>query len=198
MSFKTNPATDRGTVPMNDQTPESLQRLLAACATGDSGAFRVLYRATSATLYGIVRRLVRRDDWAADVIQEGYWRIWRHAGEYNPGRGAAMTWMMSIVRHAAVDRLRAARREAAREAPLEDFSEGISEEISEDSRFEQARDIRTCLDGLDEAPRRAILLAYYYGYSHSELADRLAAPVGTVKSWIRRGMSRLAACLEGQ
>lgn len=181
---------------MNDQTPESLQRLLAACADGDAGAFRVLYRATSATLYGIARRIVRRDDWAADVVQEGYWRIWRHAGEYNPGRGAAMTWMMSIVRHAALDRLRAARREH------EEFRDVIPEEIPDESGdgltgAERARDVRTCLEGLDPAPRRAILLAYYYGYSHSELAHSLAAPVGTVKSWIRRGMSRLAACLEG-
>jgi RNA polymerase sigma-70 factor (ECF subfamily) len=186
-------------VAMNDQTPDSLQRLLAACAAGDTGAFRVLYRATSATLYGIVKRLVRRDDWAADVLQEGYWRIWRHAGDYNPARGAAMTWMMSIVRHAALDRLRAARREAAREASPEEFPDGIPEEIGEEmADVERARDLRTCLETLDAGPRRAILLAYYHGYSHGELARALAAPVGTVKSWIRRGTTRLGACLEGK
>lgn len=180
---------------MNDQTPESLQRLLAACADGDTGAFRMLYRATSATLYGIVKRLVRREDWAADVLQEGYWRIWRHAGEYNPARGAAMTWMISIARHAALDRLRAARRQGAREEISEQIPEQISEEAAE---FERARDIRTCLKGLDPPARRAILLAYYHGYSHAELAEQMAAPLGTVKSWIRRGMSRLAACLEAR
>lgn len=184
---------------MNDQTPESLQRLLAACAQGDTGAFRVLYRATSATLYGIVKRLVRREDWAADVLQEGYWRIWRHAGEYNPARGAAMTWMISIVRHAALDRLRAARRQSAREELAEQIPEQNPEQISEEaSAFESARDVRTCLKGLDPPARRAILLAYYYGFSHAELAEQMAAPLGTVKSWIRRGMSRLAACLEGR
>lgn len=184
---------------MNDQTPESLQRLLAACAAGDAGAFRVLYRATSAVLYGIARRLVRRDDLAADVLQEGYWRIWRHAGDYSPARGAAMTWMMSIVRHAAVDRLRALRRERAREEIREEIPEDDPEDLADGlASVERGRDVRTCLKGLEPAPRRAILLAYYHGYSHRELATHLEAPVGTVKSWIRRGMTRLAACLEAQ
>ena len=177
---------------------DDLAGLLAACARRDRAAFERLYRATAPKLFGVALRILRREDWAEDVLQECYLRIWDHAPEYRAGLAAPMTWMTSIVRNRCLDWLRRPRLEVIDEegelieaAPSAD--PGPLEELESSS---DARALKRCLDALEAKQRQAIALAYYDGLSHAELASQLRAPLGTVKTWVRRGLLRLKACLE--
>lgn len=173
-----------------------LQALLEATAAGDRRAFARLYTLTSAHLNAILLRMLKRRDWAEEALQDAYLRIWQHAGGYLAARGKPMTWMISIARHRALDLLRARRPElpedAAAPEPTPD-NEG-PEALAETG--ERLGALEECMDGLPEEQRRSILMAYYEGYTHSELARRLDAPLGTVKSWVRRGLARLRDCLD--
>ena len=174
----------------------SLEQLLRRTARRDRAAFAALYAQTSAKLFGIALRIMRQREPAEEVLQESFVAVWQRAADYDPGRGSATGWLVTIVRHCAIDQLR--RRTARPE------SRGVPEEalaalVSPDSADTGAelRALQRCLDELDQAPRRAVLLAYCYGLTRDELAVRLAVPVGTVKSWLRRSLERLQRCLEG-
>jgi RNA polymerase sigma-70 factor (ECF subfamily) len=141
--------------------------------------------------------MLRRADWAEEVLQESYVAIWNHAASYQPGVSAPMTWMTSIVRNRCLDWLRRPKLEVADEddelilsVPSDD--PGPLERLEASS---QARALAECLKRLEERQRNAVLLAFFEGLSHSELAERLSLPLGTVKSWVRRGMERLKTCL---
>ncbi|MBI3376226.1 MAG: sigma-70 family RNA polymerase sigma factor [Betaproteobacteria bacterium] len=177
---------------------EQVSGLLAACARRDREAFTLLYQATSAKLFGVALRILRREDWAEEVLQESYVSIWNHAHDYSAGLAAPMTWMTSIVRNRCLDWLRRPSREvsdpegelaAAAEAggpgPLDALAQSID-----------ARALADCLGRLEGKQRQAIMLAFFQGLSHSELAAHLRQPLGTVKTWVRRGLGRLKACLE--
>lgn len=117
----------------------------------------------------------------------------------HPARGAPMTWMISIARNAAIDRLRQTRRQLQEIEPgleEESFPEPVADLMDEVLQNESARALGACLESLDEGQRQAIVLSYCFGYSHEELADRLSIPLGTAKSWIRRGLLRLKVCME--
>lgn len=175
-------------------TPESL---LAAVAAGDRAAFFDLYQATAPKLFGLALRLMRRRDMAEEVLQESFVRIWTRAGDWDASRGSAMAWMARIVRNRAIDVMRHSVRAA-------DFGS----EIARDAAFsflvpqpgevcrDEASQLFACIEGLERNQRMAVLLAYYEGLTHEELADRMGAPLGTVKSWLRRGLIRLRDCLE--
>lgn len=182
--------------------PDPLEALLARVAIGDRQALRALYDQAGSKLFGLALRITSRRDVAEDVVQESFVSIWHHAGDYRPQLAAPMTWMTTIVRNRALDALRrtAAARLAsatplddAPEADLRDESAGPAE-LAQASQ--QARALNRCLQRLDQAQRQAVVLAYLQDFSHSELAERMHAPLGTVKSWIRRGLDRLRACLE--
>ncbi|MEM7225651.1 MAG: sigma-70 family RNA polymerase sigma factor [Pseudomonadota bacterium] len=172
-----------------DDSPH-LAGLLLATSRGDQAAFAELYQATSPRLFAVVLRIARRRDQAEELLQETYLRIWREAGGYQANRGAPMAWMVTIARNRALDRWRKEVRRPAAEAaePAEMLDWG---DLNGDTR-----DLRHCLSGLAPAQRDAILLAYIEGYTHDELARRLKSPLGTIKSWIRRGLLRLRECLE--
>lgn len=177
---------------------DPLAGLLAACARRDRDAFERLYRETAAKLFGVALRILRREDWAEEVLQECYIRVWNHAHEYRAGLAAPMTWMTSIVRNACLDRLRRPRLEVADEdgalaAAAESPGPGPLAALEQDAA---ARALKRCLEALEPKHRQAIALAYYDGLSHSELAAHLREPLGTVKTWVRRGLLRLRACLE--
>lgn len=177
----------------------SLAELLSAGAEGDQQAFEQLYQRTSAKLLSVCFHLLRRKDLAEEVLQEAYLRIWRGARSYHPGRGAPMTWMISVARNAAIDRLRQTRRQLQEvEAAQEEgsFPEPVADLMDEVLQNDSARALTACLERLDEAQRRAIVLSYCFGYSHEELAERLSVPLGTAKSWIRRGLLKLKVCME--
>jgi RNA polymerase sigma-70 factor (ECF subfamily) len=177
---------------------DPLASLLAACARRDRAAFERLYRASAPKLFGVALRILRREDWAEDVLQECYVRIWDHAPEYRAGLAAPMTWMTSIVRNRCLDWLRRPRLEVIDEegdllatAP----SDGPGPLAAlQSGRETQA--LKRCLEALDGKQRQAIALAYFDGLSHSELAAHLREPLGTVKTWVRRGLLRLKSCLE--
>jgi len=178
---------------------DSLETLLRRCARGDRQALEALYRATSPKLYAVALALLKREDLVEDVLQYGYMKIWARAGSYNPGKGAPMTWMISIVRNRALDLLRSVPLHMERHSQSYDDLElpSAGQEAAMLARIDvSAKVVRDCLEQLKETQRRCILLAYYYGHTHDELAHLLKRPLGTVKAWIRRGMERLRECLD--
>ena len=176
---------------------DPLVALLAACAQGNRAAFEQLYRQTSAKLFGVALRIVRQEDLAEEVLQDCYIRIWNRAGDYREGLAAPMTWMASIVRNRSLDWLRRSNPEVI------DVDGEIIEGVASDAAgpladLERSRDgaaLARCLRELEAKQRQAILLAFHDGLSHSELAAHLRQPLGTVKTWVRRGLAKLKACL---
>lgn len=184
----------RTTISTADIDP--LRQLLAECAQGNRRAFEALYRSSSARLHGVALRCVGRRELAEDIVQESFVRIWNNASRYDAQLAAPMTWMVNITRHLAIDLLR--RR---REVPLDDLHlDSLSDDHpSAHDQLDQAREaaaLNRCLDDLEGMQRQSILTAYFHGLSNADLALQLSAPLGSVKSWIRRGMERLRRCLE--
>ena len=176
---------------------DPLVALLAACAQGDRAAFEQLYRQTSAKLFGVALRIVRQEDLAEEVLQDCYIRIWNHARDYREGLAAPMTWMASIVRNRSLDWLRRSNPEVI------DVDGEIVERTAGDGpgplatleRVQDGATLARCLGELEAKQRQAILLAFHDGLSHSELAKHLREPLGTVKTWVRRGLAKLKTCL---
>lgn len=172
-------------------------QMLIACQGGDREAFSGLYRIASPQLFGLALRILRRRDWAEEALQECFVTVWRRASDYKPDLGPAMPWITVILRNKCLDRLR-------REKPLQPLDESAAAERPDEgpSPLEgamanaEAKRLKGCVDELDGEQKRSIQLAYYEGLTHEELAKRMAAPLGTVKSWIRRGLQRLKKCLE--
>ena len=164
---------------------------LLASARGDGLAFRQLYASTRSRLFGIAMLLLRRRDAAEDVLQEAYIRIWSGAGQYSREKGEPLPWLAKIVRNAAVDRLRRERVIAVEIETEEDLPQAKPAMTGEHIDLERS------LARLDPARRRATLMSALYGYTNEEIAARLGVPLGTAKTWIRRGKQRLRAQLEG-
>jgi RNA polymerase sigma-70 factor, ECF subfamily len=179
---------------------DPLRLLLAACAQADKSALADLYRLTSPKLFSLLLRILKRQDWAEETLQEGFINIWRHAGEYDPQKGSPFTWMASIVRHRALDLLRRTKRETILGSERDEGIQGpVDENPSPLENLVHSREasaLKRCLEELQEEQRRSIVSAYYQGLTHEELADRMKKPLGTVKTWIRRGLERLRKCLE--
>lgn len=186
---------------MSHDDAQRLESLLLETAQGSSTAFATLYQETSAHLFALLLRILRRRDLAEEALQDCYVRIWNKAKSYNAERGSPNVWLASIARYRALDMLRARRPEVSEytsesgEPLLSHVDEGVDvEQQAEDqSTLEQLHD---CLEELADDQRDALMLAYYEGYTHPELSERFAAPLGTVKSWVRRGLQRLRECLE--
>jgi RNA polymerase sigma-70 factor (ECF subfamily) len=178
-------------------TPPDLNALLGSCAAGDRAALARLYAATSPQLFGLALRMVRRRDLAEEVLQDAFVSVWRRADSFDPTRGTAFAWLAAILRNQAIDLLRRRGREAPLDAEaaaaLPDPAPGPLD-LAADAQ--SARALAACLDELEAGPRASILLAYYEGLTYEQAAARLATPVGTVKSWIRRSLMRLKGCLE--
>jgi RNA polymerase sigma factor (sigma-70 family) len=166
---------------------------LAAVALGDEAALRRLWDAAAPTLLGLCLRLVRRRAVAEDLLQESFVRIWRKAHQYDPALGDPLGWMAAVTRNIALDHLRRARVRG--ETGLEEASGAAAHEALAELDFSRA-DLQRCIDRLPEKQKQAILLAYYRGMTHIELAEALGAPLGTVKSWVRRALIDLKDCLE--
>ena len=180
--------------------PGTLGALLARCALRDQRACAELYRLTSSKLFGVALRIVRREDWAEEVLQEGFVNIWNHAAEYALDRSAPMTWMTSIVRNRALDWARRPRHEETSEdydLIIESVRDDALGPLDQLARSAESSALARCLQELDSAQRQSIMLAFQHGLSHAELAAHLREPLGTVKTWIRRGLERLKGCLAG-
>jgi RNA polymerase sigma-70 factor (ECF subfamily) len=178
--------------------PEQLADLLARCALHDQAALRRLYELASAKLFGVAMRILRRRDWAEDVLQESFVAVWNHAQRYDVNKSAPMTWMSSIVRNRSLDWLRRSREETVSEERERMFEEIADEAPGPDMLLQRSTDasaLAECLRGLSHGERQSLTLAYYFGMSHLELANHLREPLGTVKTWIRRGLDRLRGCM---
>ncbi|UCD68675.1 MAG: sigma-70 family RNA polymerase sigma factor [Betaproteobacteria bacterium] len=184
------------TAPTNDQ----LANLLSRCALADQRAFAALYEASSAKLFAVAVRITRRRDWAEEVLQESFVKIWHHAGNYDADKSAPMTWMTAIVRNRALDWLRRPR-EVQTSEDVEAFMASVPDEGPGPEELAtlavQARELWQCMEQLGPDQQRSITLAFFHGLSHGELAKKLDKPLGTVKTWVRRGLERLKQCLEG-
>jgi RNA polymerase sigma-70 factor (ECF subfamily) len=177
-------------------TLSSIRDLVEAVQHGSQAALKRLYDLESRRLYGIALRIVRRPEVAADVLQEAFVQIWRNAGSFSAERGDAKAWLTGIARYRALDAARKFKREVLSDDPtLGDRTEepDIIEQI--DSKV-TATALHRCLDRLDESQKRCVVLAFVEGLSHSEIAERLHEPLGSVKSRIRRGLISLRSCLQ--
>ena len=184
--------------PPPDALAVRLAGLLAQCALRDQRAFADVYALTSAKLFGVALRILRRQDWAEEVLQECYVNIWNHAGDYAAAKSAPLTWMTSIVRNRCLDWLRRPRPETGGEEydiaveAWQDEAPGPMEQLmSAAESYALAR----CMQQLEAKQRQSIMLAFFHGLSHSELASHMRQPLGTVKTWVRRGLERLKGCL---
>jgi len=178
-------------------TPPELVWLLAAVAKGDEAAFARLYTATRAKLYGIVLRILRREDLADEVMQDAYLRIWRSAGQFDPLRASPITWMVAIARNRALDLLRRKTETSIEEEP--EAMEAIADTPDPLARRELGDDLRrllACIGRLDPERQRLVLLAYYNGWSREQLAEKLDRPVNTIKTWLRRSLLDIRECLD--
>ncbi len=176
-----------------------LMELLARTALADQQAFAELYRLTSSHLYGVALRILRESGAAEEVLQESFISIWNHAGSYVAARSQPFTWLTSIVRNRCLDQLR--RRELDT-VTIDDEDEGMTLPDDGPTPLEllvagaDARAVKGCVEALEAGQKQAVALAFYRGLSHAELAAHLHVPLGTVKSWVRRGLERLKACLD--
>jgi RNA polymerase sigma factor (sigma-70 family) len=177
-------------------------RHLAGARAGEAeAALRELYDLTSSKLYGVALKVLGNSNWAEDVLQEAYLNIWRIAGDYRAVLSPPMAWMGVIVRSRALDFRRRRASERA-DAGLE-LDDAISETVAGDSpnpmdttqASEQAWALHECLRKLEAKQREVVSLAYLRDLSHSELAEQLKLPLGTVKTWIRRGLEQLRGCM---
>jgi len=171
---------------------------LTACAGGDATALAELYQETSANLFGLALRILRRRDWAEEALQDAYVKIWNHAADFSSQKGSAFGWMATIVRNRSLDLLRRGRWELPvgdETGRLERGGEAM-DPLGEAIRGQEGEALQRCLGELEAQPREAILLAFWKGLSHPELAEQLQKPLGTIKSWVRRGLERLKGCLE--
>lgn len=174
-----------------------LEKLLQGCAAGDSKAFEDLYTATSPQLFAIVLRILKSKAAAEEVIQDTYLKIWQRASDYLPEIAKPMTWMVSIARNRAVDVL----RKGGREFSAEDLQ--IPEPVADDpgparetSLGQDMQTLQDCMDKLSNEQHDTISLAYLEGLTYPQIAKRLAAPLNTIKSWVRRGTVALKKCME--
>lgn len=164
-------------------------------------ALRALYDRTSSKLFGLAVKVVRNRDWAEDVLQEAFLTIWRSAPDYRASLSPPLAWMGLIVRSRALDFLR--RRASERADAVQELDDVVSDTVAGDSpdpmdttqASEQAWALHECLRQLEARQREVLSLAYLRDLSHSELAAQLKLPLGTVKTWIRRGLDQLRGCM---
>jgi len=206
-SFKTLWPTAGRTLPhnarMRDQPDDELMALIDRVARRDELALKALYDHTSGKLYGLALRVVRNHEWAEDALQETFLQIWRTAPDYRASLSPPMAWLGLIVRSRSLDLLR--RRKAEREHLTDEIDEAMADTLEGDSpnpldtslASQQAWALHQCLGRLENRQREVVSLAYLRDLSHGELAQQLRLPLGTVKTWIRRGLDQLRSCMAG-
>ena len=178
---------------------QRLVLLLQRVALRDHAAFDQLYSLTSARLYGVATRLVRRRELADEVLQDAFINVWQHAGSYAAHLSTPMTWLISIVRNKSLDHLRSHKLENAAVVADADYNleEGLDAAGLHANSLEpleagiEARLLKHGLSQLNPAQRQSLVLAYYHGLSHAEIARHLQVPLGTAKAWGRRALERL-------
>ncbi|HEU4460378.1 MAG TPA: sigma-70 family RNA polymerase sigma factor [Methylibium sp.] len=167
---------------------------LEACARGERFALRSIYEREARWLLGVAQRIVKDRELAQDVLQEAFLLVWQRAASYQRALGSGRGWIYTVVRHRALDELRRMRPEHAAGDDLEAIADARVANAPP-PEADASESIERCLQTLDERKRQCILEAFVEGYTHEQIAQRTATPVGTVKSWIRRGLIALKECL---
>lgn len=186
-AFKVTPPTQSAaaTAAPSSDVGNPLRRLLLEIAAGDQVAFKKLYVATSPRLFALARLYMKRSDLAEDVLQDAYLRIWSCAKSYDPLRGAPMPWLATIVRNAAINHLRADR------GTHDDIADHVDRLVATEVPTGDRLDLTRGLAALSPHHRHAVLLSFLHGHTNEEVAQRMVAPLGTAKAWIRRGAQRM-------
>ncbi|WP_416485928.1 sigma-70 family RNA polymerase sigma factor [Streptomyces sp. CL12] len=184
-------------ISMNPSVKPDLQRLLHEVALGDQEAFAAVYDTVAGSVLGVARAVLRDQAQSEEVAQDVLVEVWRTAPRYQPERGSALNWILTLAHRRAVDRVRSVEAAAARDtrAALLDHQPAYDEVTEQvESRLEQEQ-VRRCLRTLTELQRQSVTLAYYRGLTYREVAEALALPLGTVKTRLRDGLIRLRDCL---
>src|SRR3546814_1790 len=173
------------------------QALLSAVSRGDRSAFEALYTSVSPRLYAVALRLLKRPGWAEEVLQDAFIIVWNKAASYDGTRSAPLTWLTNIVRNRAIDWLRVAdnRWVELDEIILSELPSTGRNPLEQLEQSDSNHHLNDCLGLLSPEQRQSIVLAYYHGLSHDEISSQLRRPLGTTKSWIRRGLKQLTGCL---
>lgn len=187
--------------PMQDEPDQALIALIDRVAAREETALKALYDQTSGKLYGLALRVTANREWAEDALQETFLQVWKNAADYRASLSPPMAWLGLIVRSRALDQLR--RHKAEREHLTDELDEALADTLEGDSAnpmdtslaSQQAWALHQCLTRLENKQREVVSLAYLRDLSHGELAQQLKLPLGTVKSWIRRGLDQLRACM---
>ncbi len=184
--------------PLTKQPPGSidLDDALRRCAGGDGAALRAIYDAEAPRMLGVALRILRRPALAEEAVHDAFVQVWQRAASFDAARGGGRTWLYAVLRHRALNILRG----EVRTDLVDDFEpmnlvsgEEDPEEVVE--RLSDASALRRCLERLEPARRRLVVLSYMHGLSHGELAARVGVPLGTMKSWLRRSLLALRECL---
>jgi len=191
---------DHGMMRMSVTSPtgaDDLNRLLQNTGRSDQSAFAELYKRTSSKLFGVCLRMLRDRGEAEEVLQETYTAVWRRASSFDATRASAITWLVALSRHKAIDRLRQHREE------LLDDSENLDVAVDEQptpaadaETSQEYRRLQQCLDELEPQQQSSVREAFFSGATYNELAARRKVPLGTMKSWIRRSLIQLRQCLD--
>jgi RNA polymerase sigma factor (sigma-70 family) len=194
--------------PIQDWTERSreLSHLLSRAGLGERAAFATLYERTSAHLFAVVLRINRDRGQAEDILQEVYVNVWRAASGFDAAQSQPLTWLTSIARNRAIDSLR--RSQTQPQFDSGNSADPEDSDVYDDkadpapgplellSRASDARALNDCMQLLSAPQRQSVALAFYEGLSHADVAERIGQPLGSVKSWVRRGLMALKTCLE--
>lgn len=176
---------------------DELNRLLQQAGRNDQKAFAELYKRTSSKLFGVCMRMLRDRGEAEEVLQETYTTVWRRAGSFDASRASAITWLVTLSRNKAIDRLRQHREELLDDPSRLD--EAVDEQptpaVGAETSQEYQR-LQQCLDELEPQQQSSVREAFFTGATYNELATRCKVPLGTMKSWIRRSLMQLRTCLD--
>ena len=175
---------------------DELNRLLMETGRNDQKAFAELYRLTSSKLFGVCMRMLRDRGDAEDVLQETYAAVWRRAASFDAAKASAITWMTTLSRNKAIDRLRQHREEVLDDPTrLEETADIQPTPAAHAEASEEYRRLQHCMDQLEPQQRDSVREAFFTGATYNELAGRCKVPLGTMKSWIRRSLLLLQTCL---
>jgi RNA polymerase sigma-70 factor, ECF subfamily len=172
-----------------------LAQLLQRCAASDTAAFRALYDKTSPILFARLLRMLRRRSVAEEVLQDVFVRIWQRAAQYEMGRGRALAWMVTIARYCAIDLMRRERMTLVSDDAIAEIAD---ESAAESGGIEKPNNFDSCIEQLNDNTRKCLTMAFVEGRSHDEIAQLTTHPLGSVKSWIRRGLLALKECLSSE
>ncbi len=191
------PAQQDKTLPAVRSPPDAFdyEAAVEACARGERQALRSLYEREARWLLAVAQRIVRDRELARDVVQDAFLQIWQRASSFRRDLGSGRGWIYTVVRHRALDVARTAGRETAAGAEIDTLADAVALGNREVESAIDPGALSHCLDALDASKRHCIVLAFVEGYTQDQIARRLETPLGTVKSWIRRGLLSLKECL---